>query len=303
MSDNEIRTDGRELTVSEIQARIIRLPGRPPVMLDRDLAEIYGVETKKLNQAVKRNPRRFPDDFCFRLTKDEVNFVRSQNETFQWLQDVRYLPWAYSREGANMFSAVLHTDFAVDRSVWIMRAFSATEQEILYQGIVPEDTDPFRQLFAEAIEQVFTQTIQEKIAETVCQAVTDTLQKTLSEFQQALTETVRETLIETVPRFAEAAEVKPAPQSQSRQTENPVASFVTTLCIAEPDARIPKDELYGAYTEFCDEKDIYPLTKNVFFKNLYAHAGHVRPVTITVKGGRIPAVRGIDLKTPIVLSK
>lgn len=296
MSDNDIRTDGRELTVSEIQARIIRLPGRSPAMLDRDLAEIYGTTTKKLNQAAKRNPRRFPDDFCFQLTKDEVNFLRSQIVTFQWLQDVRYLPWAYSREGANMLSAVLYTDFAVDRSVWIMRAFSTMEQDILHHRIVPDDPNPFRQLFAEALEQVFTQTVQEKIADTVCRA----FRKILPEFQQAITETVRETLAEAaVPRDVEAEKVKPAPRSQNRQKENPVASFVTTLCVAKPDARIPKDDLYGAYMGFCDERNIYPLTKNVFFKNLYAHAGDVRSVTITVRGARIPAVKGIDLKTPV----
>ncbi|MDM8553046.1 ORF6N domain-containing protein [Desulfobacterales bacterium HSG2] len=68
-------------------------------MPDKDLAEIYGTETKCINRAVKRNSKRFPDDFRFQLTKEEVGFLRFQNGTFQWLQGVKYLPWAYTREG------------------------------------------------------------------------------------------------------------------------------------------------------------------------------------------------------------
>lgn len=96
-------------------------------MLDRDLAVIYETDTRSLNQAAKRNARRFPDDFRFQLTKEETDILRSQSVIFQWLQAVKYLPYAYTREGANMLSSVLHTDIAVDRSVFIMRAFSATE--------------------------------------------------------------------------------------------------------------------------------------------------------------------------------
>jgi len=116
-------------TVQEIQSQIIRLPGRPPVMFDRDLAEIYGTKTKRINEAVKRNSSRFPIDFRFQLTREEVESLRSQSATFQWLQDVKYLPYVYTREGANMLSAVLHTDIAIERSVFIMRAFSAMERE------------------------------------------------------------------------------------------------------------------------------------------------------------------------------
>jgi hypothetical protein len=118
-----------EPTVQEIQSRIIHLPNRPPFMLDKDLAEIYETETKRINEAVRRNPKRFPSDFCFRLTKEETDFLRSQNATFKQLQDVKYLPHGFTREGANMLSAVLHTDVAVDRSIQIMRAFSAMERD------------------------------------------------------------------------------------------------------------------------------------------------------------------------------
>ncbi|QTA93572.1 ORF6N domain-containing protein [Desulfonema magnum] len=117
----------KELTVKEIQSQIISLPGRPPAMLDRDLADIYGTETKRINEAAKRNPDRFPNDFRFQLTRAEMEILRSQNATFQWLQGVKYLPWAYTREGCNMMSACLETPVAVNRSVFIMRAFSAME--------------------------------------------------------------------------------------------------------------------------------------------------------------------------------
>jgi len=95
----------KEITVQEIQSKIIKLPGRPPAMLDRDLAEIYGTASKRVNEAAKRNPRRFPHDFRFQLTKEETETLRSQNATFQWLQGVKYLPWGYAREGCNMMSA------------------------------------------------------------------------------------------------------------------------------------------------------------------------------------------------------
>ena len=119
----------KEITVQEIQSKIIKLPGRPPAMLDRDLAEIYGTASKRVNEAAKRNPRRFPHDFRFQLTKEETETLRSQNATFQWLQGVKYLPWGYAREGCNMMSACLETPIAVDRSVFIMRAFSAMEAQ------------------------------------------------------------------------------------------------------------------------------------------------------------------------------
>ncbi len=132
----------KELTVKEIQSQIISLPGRPPAMLDRDLAEIYGTETKRINEAAKRNPDRFPCDFRFQLTRAEMETLRSQNATFQWLQEVKYLPWAYTREGCNMMSACLETPVAVERSVFIMRAFSAMEAGQRYQTDMksPEQT-------------------------------------------------------------------------------------------------------------------------------------------------------------------
>lgn len=113
----------------EIQSKIIKMPGRPVAMLDRDLAEIYGTETKRINEAVRRNPNRFPEDFVYQFTIEETRNLWSQNATFEWLQHVKYTPHAFSREGANMLSAVLKTEVAAERSVQIMRAFSALEEK------------------------------------------------------------------------------------------------------------------------------------------------------------------------------
>lgn len=139
----------KELTVQEIRSKIVSLPGRPPAMLDRDLAEIYGTETKKLNQAVKRNPDRFPDDFCFQLTESEVEILRSQSVTAISPMS-RTRPHAFPREGCNMMSACLETPVAVGRSVFIMRAFSAAEAETLRR--CHSDTDPGGQITGERFD-------------------------------------------------------------------------------------------------------------------------------------------------------
>lgn len=110
------------------------------VMLDRDLAMIYGVETKVLNQAVKRNINRFPVDFMFQLAEDENDSLRSQivtsNNSDESLRSqfvtsnkrggIRYLPYAFTEMGIAMLSSVLHSQTAVDANIRIMRAFVAT---------------------------------------------------------------------------------------------------------------------------------------------------------------------------------
>ena len=93
------------------------------VMLDRDLAELYGVETKVLKQAVRRNIDRFPADFMFELTKDEFNNLRSQIVTSSW-GGARYLPMAFSEHGVLMLSSVLNSERAVQVNIQIMRTFT-----------------------------------------------------------------------------------------------------------------------------------------------------------------------------------
>jgi len=92
------------------------------VLLDADLAELYGVETKTLNRAVKRHRDRFPPDFMFQLTGEEAGKLRYQIGTSSW-GGRRYLPQAFTEQGVAMLSSVLHSKRAVMVNVEIMRAF------------------------------------------------------------------------------------------------------------------------------------------------------------------------------------
>lgn len=93
------------------------------VMLDSDLARIYGVPTKRLNEQVKRNRDRFPDDFAFQLTVEEVASLRSQFATSKGRGGRRYLPYAFTEYGAIMAANVLNSPRAVHMSVFVVRAF------------------------------------------------------------------------------------------------------------------------------------------------------------------------------------
>ena len=92
-------------------------------MLDYDLAELYGVETKTLNQAVKRNTKRFPRDFMFQLNFQEVRGLRSQSVTLKRGQHIKYRPYAFTEHGILMLSSVLNSERAVQVNIEIMRAF------------------------------------------------------------------------------------------------------------------------------------------------------------------------------------
>ena len=96
------------------------------VMLSSDLADLYGVEVRALIQAVKRNETRFPQDFMFQLTSEEVEFLRSQNvilNTSKRGHNIKYLPYAFTQEGVAMLSSVLRSSRAVEANIAIMRAF------------------------------------------------------------------------------------------------------------------------------------------------------------------------------------
>ena len=122
-----------EVMVVELRDRIVQLPGRPAAMLATDLAEIYHTKVKKIHQAVKRNPDRFPSDFAFYLTRSELKLLRSQTEATK-LGGAHQSMMAFTREGSNMLSGILHTPVAVQRSVQIMRAFTALEKLALRQA-------------------------------------------------------------------------------------------------------------------------------------------------------------------------
>lgn len=103
------------------------------VMLDFDLAELYGVQTKVLNQAVKRNADRFPKDFMFRLTKREWDFLRSQIVTLEIGKGryPKYLPYAFTEHGVTMLANILKSKRAVKMSIAVVRAFISLKQVAL----------------------------------------------------------------------------------------------------------------------------------------------------------------------------
>ncbi len=117
---------GQELVPLEyIESKIFVLRDHR-VMLDRDLARLYGVETRVLNQAVKRNGGRFPADFMFQLTLDEARLApasRSQTVTLKRGQNIKYAPRVFTEHGAVMLANVLNSEVAVRASIQVVRAF------------------------------------------------------------------------------------------------------------------------------------------------------------------------------------
>ncbi|HXI39344.1 MAG TPA: ORF6N domain-containing protein [Bryobacteraceae bacterium] len=108
-----------------VQQKIFTLRGRR-VMLDRDLADLFGVETRVLNQAVKRNGDRFPEDFMFQLSMEEAQAVyssRSQTVTLKRGRNIKYRPYVFTEHGAVMLANVLQSRAAVRASIQVVRAF------------------------------------------------------------------------------------------------------------------------------------------------------------------------------------
>lgn len=118
-----LQTNTAILDSNEIQNKIYTIRNQQ-VMLDSDLALMYQVETKRLNERVKRNIARFPENFCFQLTKDEYDNLRSQIATSsEEYGGRRYLPYVFTEQGIAMLSAVLNSETAINVSVKIMNAF------------------------------------------------------------------------------------------------------------------------------------------------------------------------------------
>ncbi len=110
------------VTLDYIKQKIFLLRGKK-VMLDFDLATLYGVETKQLKRAVKRNRTRFPSDFILELTTKEYNFLRCHLGTLEQGQHAKYLPDAFTEQGVAMRSSVLRSHRAIEVNISIMRAF------------------------------------------------------------------------------------------------------------------------------------------------------------------------------------
>ena len=176
-----------EITICDIKGinsinieSLIRVIRGQQVMLDSDLAMLYGVETKRLNEQVKRNLNRFPEDFMFQLTQDEAVRSRSQIATLntQRGQNIKYLPYAFTRNGIAMLSSVLRSDTAVEVNIRIMRAFTMIPQLVNHNTQIIErifnieqhqqETDKTIKVILDRIEDVSPKLLPEQVFPTGC---------------------------------------------------------------------------------------------------------------------------------------
>ena len=138
-----------------IQSKIYEIRGQR-VMLDFDLAELYGTETKYLKRAIKNNMKRFPLDFMFELTKEEFDSLRCNFSTSK-RGGIRYMPFAFTEHGVAQLSSVLNSDIAIEVNIQIIRAFIAMRQILLHspQTEVSELRQEVKEL-KEYLKEVFT---------------------------------------------------------------------------------------------------------------------------------------------------
>ncbi|MDH6312938.1 hypothetical protein M2137_001723 [Parabacteroides sp. PFB2-10] len=163
-----------------IQSKIYEIRGQR-VMLDYDLAEMYRVETRILNQAVKRNMRRFPSDFMFRLSMEEWEDMLSQFVmTYPSKRPKKAMPYAFTEQGVAMLSGLLNSEIAIDMNIRIMRAFVAMRNVLTFakeENVLPALIDRIKAL--------------EEVSEETLAAINDLSEDTQKEFDDiyiALTE-------------------------------------------------------------------------------------------------------------------
>lgn len=144
------------MQLEKIQTKIYEIRGQK-VMLDFDLAELYGVATKVLNQAVKRNIERFPEDFLIQITRDEYNFLRSQFVTLETGRGKysKYLPFAFTEQGVSMLSSVLNSPNAIQINIQIMRAFVFMRQYALTHKDLTEKLQELENKYDKQFKSVY----------------------------------------------------------------------------------------------------------------------------------------------------
>ena len=145
--------EGQQLPVESKVESLIRVIRGQQVMLDRDLAELYGVETRRLNEQVKRNIERFPEDFMFQLTSNEFDNLKSQIAISSW-GGVRKLPYAFTEQGVAMLSGVLKSSTAVEANIRIMRAFVSMRHFMVNNAAIFQrlETIEFNQLESNKVQ-------------------------------------------------------------------------------------------------------------------------------------------------------
>jgi hypothetical protein len=137
-----------------IEQSILLIRGHK-VMLDVDLAGLYDVETRVLNQAVKRNIDRFPSDFAFQLTPSEFEALRSQFVTSKGRGGRRYLPYAFTENGVAMLSSVLNSDRAIQVNIAIMRVFGRLRQLLASHADLLRRLDEMERKYDDQFRVVF----------------------------------------------------------------------------------------------------------------------------------------------------
>jgi len=142
------------IPVDRIEKAILLIRGQK-VMLDADLAELYGVETKVLIQAVKRNLERFPEDFMFQLSQEEFAISRSQIVTSSEWGGRRYRPYAFTEQGVAMLSSVLRSRRAIQVNIEIMRAFIRLWQMLASHVELARKLDALEKKYDAQFKQVF----------------------------------------------------------------------------------------------------------------------------------------------------
>ncbi len=144
-------------SIIPIENRILVIRGLA-IMLDRDLAELYSVETKRINEQVKRNRERFPKEFMFQLTEEEVRELVAKCDRFGKLKHSSSLPYAFTEQGVAMLSSVLHSKVAIEVSICIINAFVSMRRLINSQSIFSDKIEKIerRQYAMEVkIEKIF----------------------------------------------------------------------------------------------------------------------------------------------------
>jgi len=141
------------VTMETIAGKIYIIRGLN-VMLDRDLAELYGVETKQLKSAVRRNIDRFPSDFMFDLTRDEFTNLRSHIGTSSWGGE-RYVPMVFTKQGVAMLSSVLNSKRAIQVNIQIIRTFTKLRHALLDNENLRKELEELKQITDERFQIVF----------------------------------------------------------------------------------------------------------------------------------------------------
>ena len=141
----------------QLEQQIFVIRGRR-VMLDADLATLYGVMPKRLNQQVKRNRARFPADFMFQLSVEEANALlasRSQNATLKRGRNVKYAPYAFTEHGAVMLASVLNSPAAIEASLHVVRAFVRLRELLTGHKELAEKLDALEKKYDHQFKAVF----------------------------------------------------------------------------------------------------------------------------------------------------